>query len=90
MDSPSMHGEAAGAAPVEQPKVDGQIPCGACPALFKPKKKWQRFCSPKCRNDWHQWTKSVREARELVRAALTGGGTSEEWNVRARKLLGIK
>jgi hypothetical protein len=85
-----MHGEAIGAAPAEQAKVDGQTRCEACPALFKPRKKWQRFCSPRCRNDWHHWTKSVREARELVRLVLTGEAEPTTWNPRARRLLGLK
>lgn len=66
--------------------------CDWCPAMFTPKRRWARFCGPACRNAYHAATKpaAVREARDLVRAALTWGGTSEEWNVRARKLLGIK
>lgn len=65
MDSPSMHGEVAGAAPVDQPKVDGQVQCGACPALFKPKKKWQHFCSTTCRNAFH----TEEKRKEVVRKA---------------------
>jgi hypothetical protein len=79
----AMHGEAQRAA--AQPETT----CDACTKPFARRKRWQRFCSPKCRNDWHGWTKTVREARELVRLALDGCDPAV-WNPRARKLLGIK
>lgn len=79
-----MHGEAQSAA-----RQHPEAHCDACTRPFPQKKRWQRFCRPKCRNDWHRWTKTVREARELVRLALEGCDP-REWNPRARKLLGIK
>lgn len=79
-----MHAELQGAAPERQ-----TVRCGACDALFAPKKSWQKFCGPTCRNDWHRWAKQAREARELVRLALEGCDPTI-WNPRARKLLGIK
>ena len=78
-----MHAESAGATAAPQ------ATCDACQGLFKRRKRWQRFCSTKCRNDWHGWTKTVREARELVRLALEGCDPTI-WNPRARKLLGVK
>lgn len=78
-----MHGEAASAPAVRQ------LTCDACASLFTPRKRWQRFCCKKCRDNWHTWTKTVREARELVRLALEGCDPAT-WNPRARKLLGIK
>jgi hypothetical protein len=80
-----MHGEAAGTT------LPAQATCDACPNLFKRRKRWQRFCSSRCRNDWHQWTRpeAVKEARELVRLALEGCNPVV-WNPRARRLLGVK
>lgn len=74
-----------------EPQTTGTTRCRACPTFFTPKKSWQHFHSPKCRNDWHNWTRpeAVREARELVRLALDGCDPTV-WNPRARKLLGIK
>lgn len=69
-----------------------QLTCAMCRVLFTPKRPtWQKFCTNKCRNDWHQaiHPEAVREARELVRLALEGCDPVE-WNPRARKLLGIK
>lgn len=80
-----MHGEAQGAASARP-----EVLCDACTHPFAPRKRWQRFCSPRCRNDWHQWTKTVREARELVRLVLAGEADPTTWNPRARKLLGVK
>lgn len=81
-----MHGEAASAAPGAV-----GVRCRACHSIFTPRKHWQHFCSPKCRNAWHSWTRpdAVREARELVRLALEGCDPAA-WNPRARRLLGIK
>lgn len=81
--APAMHGEAKPA------KVLPEVTCGACDRTFTPRKRWQAFCSDKCRNNWHTWTRTVREARELVRLALEGCDQAT-WNPRARKLLGIK
>lgn len=39
-----MHLEAQGKA---------ERPCDTCGGLFKPKRAWARFCSSKCRNDFH-------------------------------------
>jgi hypothetical protein len=78
-----MHGEAKRATALPE------ATCGACNQPFTPRKRWQRFCCSKCRNDWHGWTSTVREARELVRLALEGCDATV-WNPRARKLLGIK
>ena len=80
----AMHGEAQGAQPAAK-----EVPCDACTRPFARRKRWQRFCCAKCRNDWHTWAKTVREARELVRQALEGCDPMV-WNPRARKLLGIK
>jgi hypothetical protein len=79
-----MHAEVASAQ--ETPGAT----CDACQGSFTARKRWQRFCSPKCRNDWHTWTKTVREARELVRQVLAGEAEPATWNPRARKLLGVK
>lgn len=69
-----------------------EVQCDACPTRFTPKKRWQHFCSPKCRRAWHAWTRpaSVREARELVRMVLAGEAHPETWTPRAKRLLGIK
>lgn len=77
-----MHGERLGAK---------QQTCTWCPVLFKPRRRWQRFCSPKCRNDYHHWARPhvVRELRELVSLALEGCDPLL-WNPRARKVLGLK
>ena len=65
--------------------------CEQCTKVFAPRRGWARFCSTKCRNDWHRAMRpeEVREARELVRMALEGCDPTV-WNPRARKLLGIK
>ena len=28
--------------------------CAGCGKLFAAKRRWQRFCSDKCRSDWHR------------------------------------
>jgi len=32
---------------------DSAPPCEGCKAAFVRRRRWQRFCSPACRNDWH-------------------------------------
>lgn len=80
-----MHLEQAGAPAQAEPT------CEQCGGPRAAKLRWQRFCGPKCRNDWHRAMRpeAVREARELVRLALEGCDPLV-WNPRARKLLGIK
>lgn len=29
------------------------VSCHFCGTVFKAKKTWQKFCKPKCRDDWH-------------------------------------
>lgn len=40
------------------PPAEGQDslppPCAACAKPFTRRRKWARFCSPACRNDWHR------------------------------------
>jgi hypothetical protein len=86
MNAPGMHQDLA------KPTESAQVQCDACPTLFTPKKRWQHFCSPKCRRAWHAWTRpaAVREARELVRMVLAGEADPATWTPRAKRLLGIK
>lgn len=88
-DSP-MHGEAAQATVPAEVRSAVMPECDACLQPFKARKRWQRFCGSKCRNDWHTWTNTVREARELVRLVLSGEADPKTWTPRARKLLGVK
>lgn len=32
----------------------GRATCESCKAEFTRRRKWQRFCSVDCRNDWHR------------------------------------
>jgi hypothetical protein len=34
-----------------------QIRCGDCGELFLPTRKWQKFCSEKCRNNFHNYSR---------------------------------
>lgn len=36
--------------PVTPPE---KVRCDYCKGLFVPDRKWQHFCSEKCRNGWH-------------------------------------
>ena len=49
MNSPAMHLDSAQAT---QPAKD-EPKCPVCRASFLARRKWQRFCSPKCRNEYH-------------------------------------
>jgi endogenous inhibitor of DNA gyrase (YacG/DUF329 family) len=40
-----------------------QIPCASCESPFTPKKEGRRFCSDRCRVNWHRAEK--RAAREI-------------------------
>jgi predicted Zn-ribbon and HTH transcriptional regulator len=49
--------------------------CDNCGKEFLPQKSWQRFHSPKCRDDWHYHQKKlaqVEEAEELRELRLNG------------------
>jgi protein-arginine kinase activator protein McsA len=61
-----MHSEPAGA---KQPK---QLTCETCSTLFTSKRHWQRFCSDKCRNDYHHrlTPESLRRDLDAMRAEL--------------------
>lgn len=57
-------------APAHQqaPKGDKatQLHCKCCGAAFTPRKRWQVFCSPKCKKDYeqiiHAFSADIREA----------------------------
>jgi len=39
--------------------------CQRCQRPFKPSKTWQRFCSPACRDEWHN--EETRKAKAAWR-----------------------
>jgi hypothetical protein len=47
--------DASGAAPRRDPLQGGANgqPCAHCGSAFVPRKRWAKFCSPKCRTDHH-------------------------------------
>lgn len=49
----------------DQAPTKGAIKCQVCPTLFVPKRHWAKFCSPKCRNDYHS-----KMAPEVLRKDL--------------------
>ena len=49
-----MHSEQAGAAPAAAEGEGQGKPCEACQKPFSARRKWQRFCSTACRNEWHR------------------------------------
>ena len=50
----SMHSDASTAAPAAAEGKGSAPPCEACQKPFARRRKWQRFCSTACRNDWHR------------------------------------
>ena len=49
-----MSADASGASPLaDHPGTDAQVGCLHCGGSFRPRKRWQRFCSPKCRTAHH-------------------------------------
>lgn len=48
-----MHSDSAGATQ-DAGKPSGKAKtCRACQSPFQPRRTWQHFCSPRCRNAWH-------------------------------------
>jgi hypothetical protein len=50
--------------------------CDNCGREFLPQKSWQRFHSPKCRDDWHYHQRKlaqVAEAEQLRELRLVNG-----------------
>ena len=50
--------------------------CEECGREYWQEKSWQRFCNPKCRDDWHNHQKKlaqVTEAEELREERLANG-----------------
>jgi hypothetical protein len=47
------------------------VQCNHCGRDFRQARHWQRFCSIKCRNDWHRHNYKLAEVRdaEAVRDA---------------------
>jgi len=45
MNAPETHPNALPAA---------EAPCEGCGKPFARRRRWQRFCSDKCRSDWHR------------------------------------
>jgi predicted nucleic acid-binding Zn ribbon protein len=63
-----MHGEAIAPSPASTPPL-----CDSCGKPFAPRKRWQHFCSAKCRNAFHTEEKrkeSVRRAAPELYDAL--------------------
>lgn len=54
MEGEQMHSEAAGAAPAATEGKGSLKPCAACQKPFAARRKWARFCSTNCRNEWHR------------------------------------
>jgi predicted nucleic acid-binding Zn ribbon protein len=46
-------------------KTGESTKCRACVKTFKAVKPWQRFCSPKCRDEWHN--DETRKAKAAYR-----------------------
>lgn len=38
-----------------------------CKGNYRPTKNWQRFCSPKCRDDWHNHQRKIAQMQEAER-----------------------
>lgn len=81
--APEMHSEASTAASAEG--QGSAPPCEQCKQPFLRKRRWQRFCSTACRNEWHrrdamgpaerladleQRVNALEEAMSLVRGHL--------------------
>lgn len=54
MDAPQMHSNANPAVSEPSDGKDSAPPCENCLQPFARKRRWQRFCSTACRNDWHR------------------------------------
>ncbi len=52
MDQQTHLDNAGATQPDRKPSGKAQ-PCRACRSPFTPRRAWQHFCSPKCRNAWH-------------------------------------
>jgi hypothetical protein len=58
--------------------------CDWCESSFSPARSWQRFCCPKCRDDWNNREKkraAVEAAEERREDRINGhanGGAREE------------
>ena len=46
--------------------------CPVCNQPFRARRKWQRFCSPKCRNEYHgsMTTEALRRDIDALKARL--------------------
>jgi predicted nucleic acid-binding Zn ribbon protein len=51
-------------------KVGNKSKCQCCRKAFRATKPWQRFCSPKCRDEWHN--DETRKAKAAWRKAHGG------------------
>lgn len=47
------HLDSAGATQDAAKPSEAGKSCRACQSQFQPRRAWQHFCSPKCRNAWH-------------------------------------
>lgn len=57
--------------------------CDWCETEFSPSKTWQRFCKPKCRDDWNNREKLRRqiEAAEERREDRINGANRREQKI---------
>lgn len=43
-----------------------EINCGRCKKLFRQKRKWQLFCTVKCRNEFHKAQQEMQTVSNKV------------------------
>ena len=55
--------------------------CEQCPRSLNPSRPWQRFCSARCRSQWH--VKERRQALAAYRSDEKNGGRDELAHVSA-------
>lgn len=63
MEGQQMHSQASGATESASEGQGSAPPCEACHKPFSRKRRWQRFCSTKCRNAFHHRANMASEDR---------------------------
>ena len=57
--------------------------CESCGREYWQEKSWQRFCNPKCRDDWHNHQKKLAQvavAEELRELRLANGAKATSYH----------
>lgn len=89
MDTPQMHCDEPSAAPAVPVSSDASKPCKTCLTQFRSRRRWQEFCSNRCRNEWHgKFARMARikeaapdlyEALVAARGAIRGQQIEHTW-----------